>query len=52
MIVVYDFNGDILDHIQLINSPRNLGFFIDKHKNSRFILDKKKITDSFKIIPD
>ena len=53
MIVVYDFNGDLLDQIQLINSPGfHFDIFIDEKNNSRFIFDDKKITDSFKIIPD
>ena len=52
MIFVYDFNGDLLDQIQLINSPNKIKFFVDNQKNARFILNDNKITSPFKFFPD
>ena len=52
MMVVFDFNGDLLDEIPLINLPKCINFFIDNEKNTRFIVNDNKISDLFKIIPD
>ena len=48
-IFIYDFNGDLLDVIQILNSPQDFDFFIDRENYIRFVLDGENISDPIKI---
>ena len=53
MIVIYDYNGDFLHQVELINLPENFNFSFDKDDCARFILNSNKISKFvYKLIPD
>ena len=51
MIVIYDFNGDLLEEVKLINLPEKFDFSISNSNYSRFIVNGNKLCNfRFKII--
>ena len=43
MIVVYDFNGDLLKEVKLINLPEKFDFSMSYDNYSRFIVNDNKV---------
>ena len=50
MIVIYDYNGDFLHQVELINLPKKFNFSIDNDYDSRCIINSNQISNTFVII--
>ena len=45
LLVIYDFNGDLLDEVELINLPEKVDFYITPVNEIIFIINDNEISN-------